>query len=344
MFIRCKQCHSAVWVEASEAEDGVAPASCRVCGQEYSVGGITGRAGQELAQATRRLAGEQQIDLPGAYSVALKIMDLEGLREVSRSPAKGASAIAAAVAESPRREFDPAFQASIEAGLMSPTEAARRGVRDTYAKTMMKRFDLPINAAYALADNRVSMLEALRGRGASRKAAVRVDAPRGYMMRLVWLVVAFVLVAIVAGIQQRTGSRSPAAQFVLTQIGDAEVRKDGNGRLYQVRGPDPRSVLRTFCVAGDRPLQAVATVPSNLPGSRDRLGLVRDPANPSVLSAIEIREDVAANGWVAGEPGKPLIAGRAPDAIARGYANGNADSDESSDNAGPSAPAEQKRH
>lgn len=204
MFIRCKRCHNSVWVETSELKDGVATGSCRTCNQDYSVGGLSAKSSQDLATATRRLAQEQQIDLPGAYSVQLKVMNLDAVREVSP-----AIAAAAAIAELPQEEFDPAFQPSVEACLLTASEAARRGVRENFAKSMAKRFDIATDVAYALADNRISMVQALRSRGPSPGPAVRVEAPRRHAMSLALLLAAFALIAAAAGIKHWT-ARSPS--------------------------------------------------------------------------------------------------------------------------------------
>lgn len=323
MFIRCKSCHGTVWLEISKPGTGASKATCKHCGQHYEVEGGTGsgRNGERLSESARRLACDEDVDLPGAYSVLLGIMRLEELREVSR-PAQ-----VAASAEQPRStgvdarpaRFDPAFKEAIDAGHLTARQAMERGGRDSYAGLMAKRHDLPMEVAYAVADNKVSLVEAMRGRGAVQESPVQVQLRANPLRWLKWAAAVLLPVAIFAAFKQGTEPGRAPGEPTSHRIGDAEIRMDSSGRVVQVLGADPRSVLNAYCVSGEDPLHALGTVPSTLHGSRVRLGVFSDPADPATLLAITIREDEGSDRWVAGDGRAPLVADRAPPSAVQSF-------------------------
>jgi hypothetical protein len=90
----------------------------------------------------------------------------------------------------------------------------------------------------------------------------------------------------------------------LTLVEGSEIQWDANGRIVQVAGPDPVTVLKSFCLASiDDSFQPVRVIATALrPG---RLGIMRR-SGEDALVAIRIREDLAAGKWVAGDGVHPL--------------------------------------
>jgi hypothetical protein len=86
------------------------------------------------------------------------------------------------------------------------------------------------------------------------------------------------------------------------------VRTDDQGQVIEVVGPDPRSVLLSYCEAvsgflGAEPL----SIRSLVPAFRDaRLGLFKDYENEGAVRAIRIRRDSRSGRWVAGSGRAPI--------------------------------------
>lgn len=102
----------------------------------------------------------------------------------------------------------------------------------------------------------------------------------------------------------------PEGRGALTIVEGSEVQWNGKGRIIQVSGPDPWTVLASVCLAwkGEQ-LQPVRVIATELqPG---RLGIARR-AGKSDLVTIRIKEDLAAGKWVAGDGMTPLELTPAP--------------------------------
>jgi hypothetical protein len=165
--------------------------------------------------------------------------------------------------------------------------------------------------ACAVADNRVSLIEAIRERAGGEQVVVRLDpAPPRRRFRG-WVAGALGLVAVVLGLHAWLGADRAAAPARRT-IGAAEVVTDARGRILRVSGPDPRSVVAAYSEAGPPPgrLEVVGVMPSARRSVR--LGLLRDRSDRQSLLAITIREDSQADHWVAGDGATPLVAEPAP--------------------------------
>ena len=95
----------------------------------------------------------------------------------------------------------------------------------------------------------------------------------------------------------------------------AAVRKDALGRVLEIQGSDPASVLVAFCDAssstlGLEPVEITSTVP---PFREARLGIFRDFSAPGSDFAIRMRHDEGSGRWIAGAAGDvPLAVAAAP--------------------------------
>jgi hypothetical protein len=310
LTFRCKKCHSAVWVQPADREGSSARASCRGCGQDYRLEAWADAGGEPaLAAKARRLAKEQALDLPSAYTVALGLATADDMRELGDA---GSTACRTArnAGEAPRQP-DDGFEGAIEAGHLTGRQAAERGNRDGFATKVASRHGLPMSVARDIADNKISLLQAIRERAKrERKHGIEVRSRR---VRTWALAAGLVLVAGLA-VLTSTGRQATLDHATIDRtLDDAEVRTAGDVVL-QITGPDPRTVLRAYCTAASRGarLEPLAVVPSSLPGARARIGLLRDPRRPDDLLAITIREDPEAGLWRAGEDGKPVLAEPAP--------------------------------
>jgi len=119
---------------------------------------------------------------------------------------------------------------------------------------------------------------------------------------------ALAALGVVAMVIVMTGG--PEGKGALTIVEGSEVQWDARGRIIKVSGPDPSTVLASFCFATkDEPLQPVRVIATALqPG---RLGIIRR-SGESELVAIRIKEDLAADKWVAGDGVSPLELVAAP--------------------------------
>ena len=309
MTIRCGKCHSAVWIQPGARESG-SSVTCGRCGQEYVLKNWGKLRGDQraLAARARRLAKERKLDLPGAYSLLLGVATVEELRELG--DADSPSCRTAPASDSRARQYDKAFQPAIDAGLLTTRQAADRGNREASAASLVSRHQLPKHVAYDVADNKISLLEAIRRRPPSEDA-VHVTFGNRMLVPLVLLASLFVVIVIVAA-TRNAGETFVGGSEAALELGPAEVRTDSQGQIFQVLGPDPRSVLEAFCTATGRRLEPLDVVPTGRAGQRVRLGLLRDPQRPDSLRAITIHEDRVSGRWRAGEAGRALIADPAP--------------------------------
>lgn len=331
MHIRCKSCHTAVWLEIPETTDRAASVGCKTCGQEYRLTADRrpDRTGRKLAREARRLAESNGIDLPGAYSILLGAMTLEEVRRIRTGGAPAAEL--PPVAATPRAEpagdagrarlpYDPAFEHAVKEGLLTPQEAAQRGQRSSYAGIVASRHNLPLPVAFDVADNKLSLLVALRQSAKAGTAPIELafEPPRGVPLRFGLLgSAALIALAVVF----RPTIPVPVAEHADTTrvVQGGEVRTDADGRVVSVSGPDPRTVLASYCAADrEQRFEAMGLVPPPTGGVGTRLGLLRRVGGSDVLLSIEIHENRALERWVAGGGVEPLVAGPAPSGAANG--------------------------
>lgn len=318
MIFRCTTCQTSVAVQTDGNERQI-EVSCARCGQRYDLDAaqLRGAALRRLGNRARRLTGDEGIDLPAAYSVALELITIDRVRDTVATADPNLAR--AGVESNASIEYDTAFAPAVEAGRLTSAQAMERGQRSIYCQQLRRRHKLSIRLAEAVADNRMSLLRALRMNDASDAAPVRVSASgRSTSIAVVAGVAALVGLAIVGTIFGPAPVDALEASARLT-LGQAEYVTDRRGRLLRIEGPDPRTVLRTFCAVGAEPgrYEPASLVPIETANGMGRLGLLRVPDAPGALLAITIREDREAGLWVAGAEGSLLVAKPAPNGAAR---------------------------
>ncbi len=86
------------------------------------------------------------------------------------------------------------------------------------------------------------------------------------------------------------------------------VRTNEQGQVIEVLGPDPRSVLVSYCdaVSGFLEVEPLA-IRGTVPEFRNaRLGVFQDHENGGAVRAIRIRLDSGSGRWVAGSGRAPI--------------------------------------
>jgi hypothetical protein len=345
MHIRCKSCHEAVWLRC-EGE----PDSC-ACGVVYRFKRpFSDARRKKLGQRARELAKQYDVDLPAAYSISMGILTIEQVRDVQRppdpppapEPTAETTEEPTSVTDAPGRtyKFDRGFDDAVADGCLSPQQAFERGSREALATRIAERHRLQKRLAYAVADNRMPLLAALREQSsATQPAVVPVFEPPGpsgaWAKRLlVGATLALAGIGVWAWMMTR-GTGEPGYDDIPT-VGPARsepapggeeasrakalrastrVSQDGQGRVTRVEGPDPRSVAIAFCEAfgGERAFEVFDVVPSVPPDSRSRLGVIRDLERRS-FHTIAIRKDGESGRWLAGNGQAPVRPGVAPEA------------------------------
>jgi hypothetical protein len=240
-------------------------------------------------------------------------------------------------------DIDPGFREAISEGRMTLQEALKRGDREAFASNLVRRHGLRWSVALEVADNRVGLREALQEEREVRQEQVQVRA-RTRRKGGVSLLQAAILLAIVVPIvsvltwraQTTPHSERPAVMVsepeaeipeqpvVAPRAGGQSlmaataVRTDDAGRLLEIVGPDPKTVLVRYCEAQPsasrlEPLEVIDAVPV----ARDRrLGLFRDYDSLDSTYAIPIRLDFRTDRWVVGggdDPIEPIEAPRLPE-------------------------------
>jgi hypothetical protein len=144
-----------------------------------------------LHQDALVLAKGNEIDLLAAYSVLLGVFNLDAARDgcdPNLSPSTEASDAGA------DNDYDHAFVDAIKSGYLSPEQAMARGNRDAFAGSLAKQHRLTQEQAFAVTDNRIPLLAAIRTR--KPKARINLDTQRRRVS--VPLVVAAAVIVVVA--------------------------------------------------------------------------------------------------------------------------------------------------
>jgi hypothetical protein len=305
MLIRCKQCHGSVQLQSGED----LRATCPTCDQRYLLkGSLSTAKAEKLFAKAHKIAAEHEIDLPGAYSIALGIMSLEDVQALSQQPA----VIVTSDEDEEGLDFDPTFKESVETGALSVREARERGQRAAFAQRLVDRHKLSMESALAVADNRTSLLAAIRARKRDNAAAEQVvESPRSRFPRIAMAGV--VLVVTLAGIYW---SGLATVNSVKTTFNEpaVKIRTDDHGQILQIDGPDAVSVLDAYCGSGEKVdrRECLGLRHSPRDGERVMLGVFRKRAEPELEYAIYISRHRAGTRWRAGNGRFPLSPFLAP--------------------------------
>jgi hypothetical protein len=256
-------------------------------------------------------ARAHRIDLASAYSVLLGIIPIDQAFPI---PAPDA--------------YDPGFRDAVTRGFLTVQQAIERGDRVLYATTISLNHGVEMKNAFSVADNRMPLDEAIE-----RAAHGGHRAPEPVVTGGLWSFVEVAgAVAMLALLLLAIAPWSPSPMAVATVPAAASVlpappraavaetkapkaklakttfRTDKNGRVTQVSGPDPSSVLEGLCAHDEfaprlTPVALTATVP---PSSGDRLGIVRDLQSLDSERCVAIHHDARTGQWFAGDGRRPI--------------------------------------
>jgi hypothetical protein len=254
-----------------------------------------------------------RVDLASAYSILMGIIPFSKGLTIAGS-----------------FDYDPGFRDAVERGFLTPAEAHSRGDRPLYATTLALNHSLDMKTAFLIADNRMQLVEALRGqiepelpehanpetrvvwsatRTAGAFATVAVMILTLFPARQV--PVANVNVAAAPPSQNAAGnaSSSPAPNPLA-----AHFRLDEEGRVTEVSGADPKIVLAELCAHEQfvHDLSPITVAPAVPPSAGARLGLVRDMRDLSVTRCVAIHRDLSGR-WVIGDGQRPIETVEAPE-------------------------------
>jgi hypothetical protein len=239
-------------------------------------------------------------------------------------------------------EYDPAFAKAVAHGYLSVQQAIERGERGRYVKRLIERHGISESLALMVADNKTSLTMALRK---DREEVAEILRP---MQVTVWkkaLGAAIAGLAVVAvgiyginvwrGIEKESRKVEEWAETVSSKAEkerkaeiEAQVKepprtvpkrrvrivRDDEGRMLEIEGPDPSSILLAYCANQDpdgRYLPLELTVP-NPPFPGQKLGVFTDEHDLGKRYAITIRRTIKGRRWIASGGDQPISATDAP--------------------------------
>ena len=308
-----------------------------------TVGAVAPRPTLPVSPRTRL----EEAVVQAAEAAAEKIPDPEPASRTAptmRTPAIPRPATARPAAVESDVAHDPGFAAAVLDGCLSPQQALERGDRRALALRLSLRHRLPMDLALRVADNRVTVHQALQQKAAQE--AREPPRPQTSVSHGVWNFMIFsvgtmilaglgvhvyhvwgeylaqrgmaVLEPVPAAAATRAHVTAPAgAPAVPAPPPPMTVPKsDAAGQLVEVVGPDARSVLISFCSSGREagrrePIEIDPTVP---PDASSRWGVFRNLDNPSMPArAILIRRDARTGRWSVGDGRTPIMTQAPPD-------------------------------
>jgi hypothetical protein len=239
-------------------------------------------------------------------------------------------------------EYDPAFAEAVAHGYLSVQQAIERGNRERFAKRLVNRHGLSDSLAMMVADNKTSLTMALRKDREEVaeilrpvKIAVWNKAVGAAIAGLALVAVGIYAINVWSGIENETRKVEEWAETVSSKaekereaklqaqiqvqprtVPQRRVRilRDDEGRLIEIEGPDPSSILLAYCANQypvDRYRPVELTVPDPpYPGTK--LGVFTDEAELGRRYAIKIRMTIKGRRWVAGDGRQPIAATLAP--------------------------------
>lgn len=231
--------------------------------------------------------------------------------------------------------YDPGFTEAVRDGCLTVQQAIERGDRMALAARLATRHLLPMNLALLAADHRITIRQAILQRaahveqarpepeGAGWVSAVKVAAFLGGVAAVLALAAVSLHTSPrpsgAEGSSESDGSAASPPEHALlkllpdesdrTKVGTTTSKSDTEGRLLQVIGPDPRSVLVGFCTSGRRSdlKDPVGIAELDPPSVSERLGIFRNNALSNLPSrAIRIRKDDRTGDWIAGDGAIPI--------------------------------------
>lgn len=337
MNIRCVQCTAQIPIPPAGDPNPVA--ICPGCGKRYKVSVRTPPPAKDLDRyrRAREFAVANKISEANAYSILEGLMTLEEARTLkpsqpssatTQAPQAPRTASAGAVVDTDEWEYDSGFDAAVRHGHLTPRQAAERGDRAALARRMSERHRIPMHLALMVADNRMTVAQAL---GARRTGEAAAPAPRRQSAGFRPFLMVVIIIAITAwiilrpqaetaavgasGLSRRLATAAaplpePAPSASATPDSDrTNERIDATGQLVEVTGPDPRNVLMAYCEAGAGTRQAIEILPAVPPNPGLRYGLFYSLSHGETAQqrVIPIRKDAVTGRWVAGNGRSPIV-------------------------------------
>lgn len=317
MYVRCAGCGETTRVAPAELHDGV---TCTSCGRHASLDRAKdlGSTPDERYHRARDFAREKKIDLASAYSILLGILPM-----------------AKALPIPTEEHYDKGFNESIDDGFMTVQQAVERRDRVLYASTLAQKHGLSMGLAFLVTDNRMHLADALAQQAGDASPAVEKSQSTRTLWNIVEVGVAVVIVAVAmlmifrpspaspelarasaatapisrAARPDRQGSQQPPSKLPEAVV----VKTDLQGRVVEVSGPDPKTVLVGLCAQSEfsRTLTPIALAPAVPPSAGDRMGLLRDMNDLSVARYVAIHRDLRTGRWFTGDGLNPLEIQRA---------------------------------
>jgi len=244
--------------------------------------------------------------------------------------------------------YDPGFAAAVRDGCLTAQQALERGDRKALALRLSQRHRLPMELAFRVAENRVTVHQALQQKAVLE--AKEPPRPQTSVSHGVWNFMTFSVGALIlAGLgvhvyhvwgdylAQRgmamlepTPAAASTRAYVTAPAEPPAVpappppmtvpKTDSTGQVVEVVGPDPRSVLISFCMTGRQSgrREAVEIAPTSPPDASARWGVFRSQDSSAIpLRAILIRKDQRTGRWSAGDGRTPIMT-EAPPALPPG--------------------------
>jgi len=330
MEFLCIRCATRIPVTPAGSDPVV---RCPKCGGRYRVS-VPHDPNQRYRHA-REFATYHQISEANAYSVLEGLMTLHDARLLEKGvrptlgPTPAPTAPVKDGTDGAKFDYDHSFDAAVQHGYLSPRQASERGDRGALARRLSDRHRLPLNLALMVADNRMSIRQAMAAKGDKEVSSLPARAGSGGWRRVATVTVGMAIAAWVflrpqadpappgtQGLSARIASAAVPSTDVslkdtapLERIDQVSRRVDATGQLVEIAGPDPASVLIAYCDAGEavtrRAIEILPAVPPN-PGLR--YGLLTTLTREGLARrVIQIRKDPNAGRWVAGNGRGPIV-------------------------------------
>jgi hypothetical protein len=232
-----------------------------------------------------------------------------------------------------RRSYDPAFEPAVAQGLLTVQAAWARGGREAYVVGLQHRYELTPTLAYEVADNSLTLLEALDILDRQNDGALpELTGTRSLQYRrLVPLVLVFVGALLFLGqFGERLWNEQGRVARGLEQLSFAvssrletstvgrvlpearairsKVERDEQGRITLVSGRKPSAVVEEICrlasSTGSCAWMEVRPMKPGHPGLR--LGRFAAAPDDSERWSVLIRRNRSSGRWFAGTGLKPL--------------------------------------
>jgi hypothetical protein len=293
MHVRCPKCKNRTGFSPDEPD---AHASCPSCGHVFPP------------------TPELNIPSPDPELVVVGARDgaLAENEAGARSRAGGSRGVPLGGVSAPGSlPYDPGFREAVTAGRMTARQAAERGDRMAWAGKLVKRYEISIEQALLLTDNKATLTEVVGSAAASNSEVA--PAQPGRSSRSLVLVVAALVGLALAGVLlwRQLGAQDAGSVAIAAPVATApskpvaperEIRRDESGHVTAVTAPTPQAVLEDFCQSmGD----AVQREPIRIvPSGSDWLGFFRQG---TAEYAILIRRDLMNGLYTTGDGARPLV-------------------------------------